>query len=269
MNFKSVLMKKLLVIPVLLLSTLAIGQRGHVERAVEDKYEDKYGKPGEDKLNGWMNGHVLNVKLEPEYVFPTSMTMQLQDYKRGEKKGDPTDVQYFLNPAKNYFGTSSVDNKKKNETFMIYEIKANYMVMLDTKKMAGMAMNLNAFMSGKAIAEREKKIESGEVKDGKHDCKKTGKTKTILGYSCDEYVCTDEEKGQRSEMWMTNKIPVDITQANMRGPYAAYFRKNNKMTGMMMEATFYKDDVIQSTMLVTEVNNKANRKEVMANYKMN
>ncbi len=261
-------MKNALFIPLsLLLISPAIAQREYVERAVEDKYEKEHGKPGEDKLNAWMNG-VMNVPLEAEYVFPTSMTMELTDYRKGQKK-EPTQVQYFLNPSKNYFGTSSTDKKKNNEMFLIYEIKQNYMVTLDTKKMTGMAMNLNAFMSGKAIAERERKIEEGEVKDGKHDCKKTGKTKMIQGYSCDEYICTDTEKGQRSEMWMTNKIPVDVSMANMRGPYAAYFRKNTKMTGMLMEATFYKNDEIQSTMLVTEVNNNANRKEVIKNYKMN
>lgn len=263
-------MKKLILIPLVLLSTLSMAQRGRVERAVEDKYEDKYGDPGKDKLNEWMNGKVLNVKTEPEYLFTTSVTMQMTDYKNGKKR-EPTEMRYFLNPGKNYFGTTVADKKRTDEEmFIIYELINNYMLMLDVKKKTGMAISVNAFMSGKAIEERNKRIAEGDTKSAeKHDCKKTGKTKTILGYPCEEYVCTDEEKGTRSEFWLTTKLPVDISRAYQQSPYAMYFRNTGKMGGMLMEGNFYKKDELQSTMLVTEVNTSANRKEVMSNYKIN
>jgi hypothetical protein len=263
-------MKTLILIPVLLLSTPSIAQRGYVERAVQDKYEDKYGDHGKDKLNEWVNGKVLNVKTEPEYVFTMSVTMEMTDYKNGKKK-EPTQIKYFLHPGKNYFGTSVPDKKKADEEmFMIYELVNNYMLMLDVKKKTGTAISMNAFMSGKAIEERNKKM-AGENTGStvKNDCKKTGKNKTILGYPCEEFICIDEEKGTRSEFWFTTKIPVDISRAYMRSPYSIYFGNSGQMGGMLMEGDFYKNDELQSTMLVTEVNTNADRKEVMKDYKIN
>ena len=267
--------KAILFVPfVLFLVGPAMAQRGYVKDKVEDKYEEKnkkeYGEPGMNKYNDWMNGKVLNVKVEPEYAFNLSMTMQVTGYKKGEKR-DPTYMKYFISTPKGYFATAAIDKKNNEEMFMIYDLKANAMLMLDTKKMTGMAININAFMSGEAIANREKKLAEGPGKDAhpNTNCKKTGKTKTIQGYSCDEFVCVDEEKNTRTEMWITNKIPVNISHANMRGPFASYFRNMGDMGGMMMEANFYKNDVIESNMLVTELNEKANRVEVMKNYKMN
>ena len=70
-------------------------------------------------------------------------------------------------------------------------------------------------------------------------------------------------------MYISPKIPVNIAQANSRGPMAGYFRNVRGMNGMLMEANFYKNNVIESSMLVTEINESANMKVVMADYKMN
>ena len=265
-------MKKIILVPLLLLIVMpGMAQRGYVKRAMEDKYEKEHGDAGMAKYNEWMNGKVMNVKTEPEYKFTKSLTMQVTDYKNGKKR-DATEVQYFINPAKTYFGTATTDKKKDNEMFMIYAMKENYMLMLDTKKMTGMAINMNAFMSGKAIEARDKRMSGdGDEKPTKSNtnCNKTGKSKTIQGYSSDEYVCKDPDRDTRTEMWMTNKINVNMAQANMRGPYAAYFMGMGNMGGMIMEANFYKRDELQSTMLVTDVNENANRVEVMKNYKLN
>ncbi|MBL7719469.1 MAG: DUF4412 domain-containing protein [Flavipsychrobacter sp.] len=262
--------RTLLITTAMLLAGSAIAQRGYVRNKIEEGYEDKHGKSGMEKYEGWMNGKVLNVKTEPEYIFTTSVTMQVTDYKKG-KKGEPTEMQYFLNPSKTYFGSSVIDKKKsKEEMFVIYELVNNYMLMLNVKEKTGMAISMNAFMSGKAIEERNKKLNSGDPKSSDNiNCKKTGKTKSILGYSCEEYICTDEDKHTRSEFWITTKLPVDVSRAYLQSPYAMYFRNSGKMGGMMMEGNFYKNDELQSTMLVTDVNTSANRKEVMKEYKLN
>jgi hypothetical protein len=263
-------MKRIMIFAAVAFFTLsANAQRGYVERKIEDKYEDKYGKPGMEKYNDWMNGKVLNAKVEPEYNFPLSLTMEVTDYKKGKKK-DPTEVTYYVNATNSNFATINQDSKKKDEMLMIYDVKSNVMLMLDMKKKSGMAININGFMSGKMIAEREKNMaEGGSGKDTKHDCKKTGKTKTIQGYSCNEYICTDAERDTRSEIWISDKIPVNISRANTRGPMSGYFAGMGGMNGMMMEGNFYKHDELESTMLVTNVNTSANLKIKSAEYEIN
>jgi hypothetical protein len=262
-------MKKTLLIHLVLLATVSAQvQRGYVRDKIEDNYKDKYGQPGMEKYNDWMQGKVMNAKLEPEYNFLLYMNMQMTSYKNGQKK-DVTDMKYYLNPASANFGMAGMDKKKADESLIVYDMKGNVMLMLDMRKMTGVAINMNAFMSGEATAEREKRMQSGEVKENNADCKKTGKTKTIQGYSCDEYICADKDRNTRSEIWISQKLPVNIARANMRGPMSAYFRSMQGMSGMLMEANFYKNDVLESNMLVTEINEKANLKVKTADYKIN
>lgn len=260
-------MKKLLLPVFLLTASLAFGQRGQVRDKIHDDQEKKHGEPGMAQYNEWMQGKVLNAKVDPEYMFPLSLNMQITSYKKGQKK-DVSNMKYFINLSNANLATSMADDKKSDEMLMVYAVKSNTMLMLDVKKKTGMAININAFMSGDAIAKREERMEKGEVK-GDNNCRKTGKTKTIQGYLCEEYICEDKEDNRRTEMYISPKIPVNIAQANSRGPMAGYFRNVRGMNGMLMEANFYKNNVIESSMLVTEINESANMKVVMADYKMN
>jgi len=234
---------------------------GYARRAIEDKYEkDNAGnkQKGMDWLNNAMNG-----KTEEVYKFPLNVKMHMTTYKNGEVK-DQNDMDYYLNTSAKYFGARITDNnKRKNKSIMftIYDYDNNSSIMIDENEKTYMAVNINAFMSAEAQANRGKPSGDGKYKN---DCKKSGKAKTIQGYSCEEYVCIDEDRNRRSEIWVTNKIPVDISQSFMRSPYA--YVSTNKMAGMMMEGSFYKNDQIESKMEVTAVNQNANYNISMSSY---
>ena len=235
---------------------------GYARRAIEDKYEkDNAGnkQKGMDWLNNAMNG-----KTEEVYKFPLNVKMHMTTYKNGEVK-DENDMDYYLNTGAKYFGARITDNnKRKNKSIMftIYDYDNNSSIMIDENEKTYMAVNINTFMSAEAQANRGKTTTDGKYKN---DCKKSGKSKTIQGYSCEEYVCIDEDRNRRSEIWVTTKIPVDISQSFMRSPYA--YVSTNKMAGMMMEGSFYKNDQIESKMEVTSVNTSANYNVTMSDYK--
>jgi hypothetical protein len=234
-------------------SILSFAQQGKVH----DEMEKKYGEPGAAKLEEWMSGKLMNVKIEPEYKFPVSMNMHNTSYTKGGKK-EEMDMRYYLNTADNKIGVKMTGQRKNSEEMLIiYDTKANAMIMLNEAKKTGMAMSMNAFMSGEAIKKREEGGASPEGGKTTTSCKKTGKTRTIQGYSCEEYVCVDEEKKTRSEIWVTNKISADLSIASMRSPMAGYFGRTQGVGGMMMEASFYKEDKLEMTMQVTEINTSA------------
>ena len=168
---------------------------------------------------------------------------------------------YYLNGATNQFAMRMADdNKKKAKDAMliIYDYKSNSMLMLNEAEKTGMAMNINAFMSGDAIKKREEGGEARGAVNTNTSCKKTGKTKIIRGYSCDEYVCTDSERNTRSEIWVTNKLSFDLAKSNSRGPLAGYFGSAKGLGGMMMEGNFYKNEELEMKMETTDLNNSAN-----------
>ena len=92
----------------------------------------------------------------------------------------------------------------------------------------------------------------------------------IQGYLCEEYICIDKEKDSRSELWVTNKIPVDIAQSFKSSPIAAYFSKVDGMgglSGMMMEGRFYEKGELKAVMEMLNITEKANMAITLSSYK--
>lgn len=255
-------MKKLITLATAacLLPGIASAQSEYIQRAMEKKF----GAAGMSKLNDWVDNHLTNVKMEESYVFPYDMNMHITTYKNGNKK-DEADMRYFFNPDKQYFASETVDRKKKQDMLIIYDYKENAMLMLKPKEKTGIAFNINAFMSGEAIANREqnakKSTESASV-----SCKKSGRTKDIQNYSCSEYVCTDEENNTRTEVWITDRIAVNIAATKGPGSIAHLFGSAGELNGLMMAGDFYKNDQLESRIEITSINEKANLSIQTAEY---
>lgn len=248
----------------------AIAQSGYVHDAMERKYGDPNAKKGTD----WFNNHLMNAKYDEAYVFPLSLTMHITSYEENGGKKNESDIRYFINSAKNCFATNVGEDerrkkKKNDEMLIIYDYKANTMLMLNMTEKTGMAININAFMSGENIEKREKGGHPAAKTKSSMSCKRTGKTKTIQGYPCEEYICTDEDRNTRSEVWITTKIPMNIAQSGARGPMAAYWGSTSSLGGMMMEGHFYKDNQLESSIEVTDINPHADMKIKTTDFKMN
>lgn len=253
-------MKNLLIASCLLLSQLSFAQKGQTEKAIQEKQRAE----GMAKLQEMMAG-MSNAETRPVYKFQISMTMRVTEYKNGAKK-EATDMKYHVNGAEETFAFVGNENKSAGkEMTVVYDSKNSTMVMLDEQKKTYMAMNINAFKG------MEKQVGGTSGKAGNNiKCNKTGKTKVIQGYLCEEYVCVDKEKDSRSEFWVTNKIPVDIAQSFKSSPIAAYFGKVDGMdglSGMMMEGKFYEKGELKAGMEMIDVNEKSSHSIMLNNYK--
>ena len=255
-------MKKLLLIPACLLALQSLAQEAEVHKAMDEKY----GEPGKDKLNAWTD-NMMNAKTESQYTFTTAMNMHITSYKHGDKK-DENDIKYYINPSSETFGMKPSDKKGRSNMIMVYDMKNHSMVMLDHDKMTGMAINMNAFMS-KEMQERRDHPETAAAGKTSTDCKKTGRTQTIQGYTCEEFECKDDERKTRSEIWIAHSLHINLAQSGARGPYAAYFKSTEGMGGMMMLAKFYKEDELESTMEITQLDPAANIMVKTSDYKLN
>lgn len=248
-------MKKTLTVVLLVLTFSAQAQQRQAKQAVEKSMEEKHGNPGKDKLDAWMNGQLLNVKVEPSYSFPVSVTMHMTNYSNGEKKKE-SDIRYFFNTPQGLMGTSGGENskKKKDEMFMIYDYKANAMIMLNVTDKTGMAMNLNAIKSKEQIEEREHN-RPGSKPQSNTDCSKTGKIQTIQGYKCEEYVCIDKERNTRGEIWVTRELKPTSMSGMRNTP--ALWGNAQAAGGMLMAGKFFKNGELDYSMEVTELNTNA------------
>lgn len=252
-------MKNLLIASCLLLSQLSFAQKGQTEKAIQEKQRAE----GMAKLQEMMAG-MSNAETRPVYKFPISMTMRVTEYKNGAKK-EATDMKYHVNGAEETFAFVGRENKSAGKEMMVvYDSKNSTMVMLDEQKKTYMAMNINAFKG------MEKQMGGSTGKPDNVKCSKSGKTKSIRGYSCEEFVCVDKEKDSRGEIWVTDKIPVDIAQSFKGSPMAAFFNSIDGvggMKGMMMEGKFYEKGELKSGIEIVDINTKANQSVTLSNYK--
>ena len=244
----------------------AMAQRGYVERAIEKNYEKKHGEPGAKKGNDWINNHLLNVDVEDEYQFATSVKMHITNYRNGSVKNE-SDIQYYFNSGGTIAGFKNMDQNKKrqDEQFIIYDYVKNAMIMLNEKDKTGMAMNINAFRSKESIEKRNEELKSGKTRESNTSCKATGKTKTILGYNCAEYICYDLDTDTKSEVWIASKISFHTKDMDARNPLAAYYR-NSAHGGMILQGKFYKEEELTSSIDVTELNTNANYVKKTTDY---
>ncbi|RYE24857.1 MAG: DUF4412 domain-containing protein [Sphingobacteriales bacterium] len=248
-------MKRLLFVALIIAGNISAFAQ---EKEVHDAMEKKYGEPGKEKLNEWLNS--MNGKVAAEYSFPMSVDMTMENYRNG-KLIKLEQMTIFVNNDKGLFATKMNDDKGKNQMMMIVDQEHGNIVMLNEKEKTAMAINTQVFMRSNNYS---------EVKDkaGSVDCKKTGKTKTIAGYACEEYVCTNTERQGRYEIFVTDKVKFDFTNNDGRNnPFAEYFKQAAGLGGMMMEGKFYEKEKLQATVTVNSVNMNANYNISTESYK--
>jgi hypothetical protein len=123
-----------------------------------------------------------------------------------KNKVEENDMEWML--SEGAFGMVVVDPKGKNpDSKIIFDFEHGSFITLteDDGEKTGMAIAMDKDQIAASI---EEGVEEGTVGNGSF--KKTGKTKTILGYSCSEYTFKDEET--EGSMWMTTEIDVEMNR---------------------------------------------------------
>lgn len=130
------------------------------------------------------------------YKFSYLCTMKINTGKK------ETDMKYWLEPNKAYFGNSMTDGKQNNITVM--DMKNKLMVLFSDNGEQKTAMNL-PMNSGMMDKYTKKLNQKADVKNS--DVKITSiPSKTILGYFCKGFQITSKEGVTR--IWVTDETPV-------------------------------------------------------------
>jgi hypothetical protein len=181
-------------------------------------------------------------KVQDTYVFNHHVVMVTEVYN---KKGDieaKSSMKLLLSEVGGYFAGKAIRvegmDEEMPETTSIFDMDNNQMVSL--MELSEMKM---AFVIG---FDTDNEVEAEEVVD----FKKTGRTKTILGYLCDEYISEDGDS--KSEFWVASGEDLGISQAMI------YMGKNTKRKSSENYVT--PDGLV---MEMTSVNQKTKEKVVM------
>lgn len=208
---------------------------GLFKRKNKDKDKDKDGKDADsdaqaeaDANEALMNGlfGASDVDLKPSYDFDHSVTMRSKVYDKKGKEEMVQDMEMMMADDHPHIGIRTI--MEGTSADMVMDLEENYMVILTDAGGSKMAM-VTKFDPAAYETEEDKEMDAMEFT-------KTGRTKEILGYTCEEYVTEDDESVMH--FWMADVEDLDFykgfkalqEQQKQQGAYA-----EDVPEGMMLE----------------------------------
>jgi hypothetical protein len=214
-------------------------------------------KSGTKETGRGLFGGKIDMKYNDEYKFTGRIYMQMETYD----KKDVLKSDYYT-----YFSNSSmtagidmipVDVKEGNKavptTFLIDGDNRCFMMLLHGDSKTGM---ISALPSDSAMAAQAKNQKGSNPE--KATITKTGNSRVIAGYKCDEYKIVDSEKEGYSNVWMTKdvKLKADKKYWGKAGVPTYYNYPGFEGAMMLAMESFDKKDNPAMKMETKEINEK-------------
>lgn len=217
-------------------------KKGAKEEAGEDtQNQDKPASQNEANANmgSFFGG---GGDIEPNYTFQHAVHVEISS---SDKKGESFDqnmMMYSNDDGQQGAFVMSMEAEGAQESVAIFDFEKKQMITLVDA--SGMKMAVVVKMDPSAYDTSEEEADMTDMPE----YKKTGRSKEILGYTCDEYIMEDED--QTMQMWMSREVVVDIFQA-----FSAYAVQNQKQPAPTMEPG------LQGTMMEMTSTSKKHPKE--------
>jgi len=239
--------------------------------AASNKANEKAEKAGSNALEGMMGGMMEPAPTESEYSFTGFMIMEVTSTDKKGKSEEPVRINYLLSKQPEFMGMDFQDPKKpENSTTTIMDTKNEAMVMLMSSD--GQKSSFAIKMDYEKVQELVDEEAEVQLENPEYKLTKTGNTKTILGYTCEEWMVVSEDGEGR--YWITEK-PIDglsifspqsnpmVSNKTMER-YTSMF--SNAPKGSFMEMIFTDTDGTVTDMKVIEINTNSPKKFSLAEY---
>jgi hypothetical protein len=190
--------------------------------------------------------------IAAEYAFVHNMHIEVESIKKGATSGDKNNmILYIGNDNANLSGMEMKTDPKKpdDKIISVYEYGKDQTVTYmhsDGKK--------NVMVSKYKYTQVDTTQQSAGPK-----FTKTGKTKIILNYACEQWIGTDD-KGNNYEIWITNAVDFPVNEYLRKNAEAQKSRGrsnvdySNMPKGVMLEMTSVAKDGDKVTWKVTVIN---------------
>jgi len=227
-----------------------------VGKKIEDKdstnTNTQQEKPGGFKMPNLGIGKVT-AKYEENYDFKGLIRMKTEMYEKGKVEG-VVDVDMWFNTNTGCMGMeSSTVQTDEGES-----ISATAIVDVNNKVMITYAV-MDGGKSGMIMLMPDSAANTGTVAETPADdvtVRKTGSTRTICGYRCDEYEMIEEKDNVRSLVWTTKDFELK-GNSKMLGSQKGMPRNYGQMEGVMMASETYEKGNLTSKMEVTKIDMNA------------
>jgi hypothetical protein len=222
-------------------------------RAVEEGREpDKTPNNTMDRVYLDALGLSGNVDYETDYSFDAYIQMEITNYKKNGKLDDQ--VLYDNYVHKQIADYAMVFKDGKDKSTIIFDTKNSAMIILTDSD--GEKNGFATTIDPEAMAELAEDYVEENMEENDIDSYrpvKTGKTKQILGYSCDEYLLEDEES--EVHMWVAEKLGKEMRKEWMKNQqtFGTVFMHAYALNGMVLEYDVMEKNGEKTVMLVTKI----------------
>ncbi|TDQ18663.1 uncharacterized protein DUF4412 [Algoriphagus boseongensis] len=266
----------LLVLAAVSFSTTAQAQllkkiQNAAQNAATNAASSKAEKESSDKMGDLIGGMMQPAPTESAYQFTGYMVMEVTATDKKGKSDPPSRINYLLGDNVEFMGMSFSDPKTpQNTTTTIMDTKNQAMVMLldNEGQKSSMAMKMDYDKIQDMVDEEA----SDQMKTEDYQITKTGNTKDILGYPCEEFLVKTEDGEGR--YWVT-KEPIKgfsmfSPQSNPMVSNKTVERYNsffsNAPKGTFLEMIFTSTDGSVTDMKVVEIELNSPLKFTMSEY---
>lgn len=223
-----------------------------------DNSEQKTGtteKAGTKETGRGLFGGKIDIKYDDEYKFTGRIYMQMEMYdKKDVLKSDY--MTYFnestMNAGMDMIPVDAKDNEKRVPTTFLFDANnKSFMMLLNGDSKTGMISNIPSDSAMAAQSKNQKNTSKATVT-------KTGNSKMIAGYKCDEYKVVEPDKDGYSNIWMTKdlKIKADKKYWGKAGAPNYYGYPGLEGSVMLALESFDKNNKPAMKMETKEINEK-------------
>lgn len=201
--------------------------------------------------------------IEENYTYSGNILMTVQSWdSEGNTDGE---LDYKTYMSDNYSGFAMEFTKNDQHSTMVFDTKNGAMIILSESN--GQKTGIVTSYAIDSLMESdytEETVEDYSIYN--QNLKKTGKTKTVAGYKCDEYRYEDEEI--EGSVWMTDELPAELW-ARMFSANVIAASNIGAYGGFVMEMEqIDKENQYKTFMQVREVNENQPTTISTAGYQM-
>jgi Domain of unknown function (DUF4412) len=200
---------------------------------VEEKQTKSESQQNQAILN--MMGMGVEIPTEDSYNFTSSITMEMESFNSDGNSDGKIFYESYINPNEKTYAmkfTSTEAEEQNSEGLMVFDYKNKAMIILSNEdgEKSGMVTPIAA---DESVYDEDVNTEYDEDFEKYSNIKKTGNSKKILGYNCDEYMYKDEQG--KISYWFTDE--VDIFNSSLFGgiEQLSMFFAGQMPEGMMLQ----------------------------------
>jgi hypothetical protein len=215
-------------------------------------------KKGTKETGRGLFGGKIDIKYEDEYKFTGRIYMQMESYD----KNDVTKSDYYtyfnsntMNAGIEMLPLETKNGDKTNPTVFLFDNDNRAFMMIIENKDSKTGI-ISSMPSDSAMAAQTKTQKDAHPE--KATITKTGNSRVIAGYKCDEYKIVDAEKEGYSNVWMTKdvKLKADKKYWGKAGVPTYYNYPGFEGAMMLAMESFDKNNKPTLKMETKEINDK-------------